>query len=159
MHLGHNWQPGIFGQNRQYPHSIIYGLPLAICAAGAIMDRFVAKIKGSLTQLISVLDIPQEQITALEQASKDLRQQTLHFRMRNFHVMSSVSKYLSALIDPRIIRDLSLDSWCSSEDLNFIVEFHSYLEAFGPLRVSRIWDKLSNLTPRGHPMHLNEFKS
>lgn len=150
---GQRWQELDVNHTSKFPQSLLYELPLAICAAGATLTGFVIDIGSPFDTPFPILNITQEQISALGRVFKNL--EAFKFRMPGYMEGEGFSSYLSAVSGARKIRNLSLG-------LGIIQDPAAYPSfnpiALVPVRISGTWDKLETLTLENCAMHLNELR-
>lgn len=144
---GQRWQELDVDHTSKFPQSILYELPLAICAAGAKLTGFA--IDASSAFAFPILNITQEQISALGRVFSNL--EAFKFRMPGYIHGEGFSSYLSAVTGAQKIRNLSLDS-------GFIQDPTANPLALVPVRLSGTWDRLETLTLAHYAMHLNELR-
>lgn len=150
---GKRWQDLDVDHTSKFPQSILYELPLAICAAGATLTGFVINISSPFDRPIPILNITQEHISALGRACKNL--EAFKFRMPGYIGGEGFSSYLSAVTDAPKIKNLSLGLGFN-QDPNANPFFFPI--ALLPVRISGTWDRLETLTLENHGMHLNELR-
>lgn len=150
---GQRWQELDVDHTSKFPQSLLYELPLAICAAGAKLTGFVIDTSSPFDPPFPTLNITQEQISALGRVFKNL--EAFKFRMPGYIDGEGFSSYLSAVTGARKIRNLSLG-------LGFI-QAPTANPSFNPIavvpvRISETWDRLETLTLENYGLHLNELR-
>lgn len=150
---GQRWKELDLDHTFKFPQSILYELPLAICAAGATLTGFVIDTSSPFDPPFPTLNITQEQISALGRVFKNL--EAFEFRMPGYIEGEGFPSYLSAVTGARKIRNLSLGSgFIQDPTANPIFN----LIALVPVRISGTWDRLETLTLENYAMHLNELR-
>lgn len=150
---GKRWQELDVDHNSKFPQSILYELPLAICAAGATLNGFVINTSSPFDPPFPILNITQEQISALGRAFKNL--EAFRFRMPGHIEGEGFSSYLSAVTGARKIGNLSLGLGFNQDPTASPFFFPI---ALLPVRISGTWDRLETLTLENHGMRLNELR-
>lgn len=150
---GQRWQELDVDHTSKFPQSILYELPLAICAAGATLTGFVINTSSPFNPPFPILNITQEQISVLGRVFKNL--EAFKISMPGYVEGEGFSSYLSAVTGARKIRDLSLGLGLIEGPMA-----HPSFNPFAtvPVRISGTWDRLETLTLVNYAMHLNELR-
>lgn len=150
---GQRWQSLSVDHTSKSPQSILYELPLAICAAGAKLTGFVIDTSSPFDPPFPILNITQAQISALGRAFKNL--EAFKFRMPGFIEGEGFSSYLSAVTGARKIRNLSLGLGFKQDPMAD-PSFNPI--TLVPVRILGTWDRLETLTLENCAMHLSELR-
>lgn len=153
---GKMWQDLDVDHTSKFPQSILYELPLAICAAGATLTGFVINISSPFDPPFPILSITQEHISALGRAFKNL--EAFKFRMPGHIKGEGFSSYLSAVTGARKIRNLSLGLGFNQDPTDPTATHLFNPITLVPVRILGTWGRLETLTLENCAMHLNELR-